>query len=73
MKRSLLPLLATFTFAGGRPFQRDLASGCRVLAAYFPQGRAKRPFFQVCIDEVIVAGDVPFALIHERVDNLPMT
>jgi len=43
----------------------DLATGCKLLAAYFPQGKAKIPFFEVCIDEAVCSSAVPWLLIGD--------
>ena len=43
----------------------DFASGWSLLAAYFPQGKAKIPFFMSCIDAAKRSDDVPFLLIGD--------
>lgn len=43
----------------------DLASGCKLLAAYFPQGRAKIPFFKACIDETECSSGIPLLLLGD--------
>jgi exonuclease III len=43
----------------------DLASGCRLLAAYFPQGKVKSSFFEICIKEALAADDMPFILLGD--------
>jgi exonuclease III len=39
--------------------------GLRILGCYFPQGRAKAPFFQQCIDLARGTKDVPFVVIGD--------
>jgi len=43
----------------------DIAVGLRLLAAYFPQGEAKGPFFKTCIDEAVLSGATPFLLLGD--------
>jgi exonuclease III len=43
----------------------DFACGWRLLAAYFPQGQAKAPFFQVCLQEAARSRDVPLLLLGD--------
>jgi exodeoxyribonuclease III len=43
----------------------DFASGWSLLAAYFPQGAAKIPFFMSCIDAARRFDDVPFLLLGD--------
>ncbi len=43
----------------------DLPIGLRILAAYFPQGHWKEPFFRACIDEASRAGATPMILIGD--------
>jgi hypothetical protein len=40
----------------------DFGSECRMLAAYFPQGKAKVPFFRFCTGEAQAAHNIPFVL-----------
>jgi len=43
----------------------DFAAGWRLLAAYFPQGQAKAPFFKVCLQEAARSRNVPFLLFGD--------
>jgi exonuclease III len=43
----------------------DLASGCRLLAAYFPQGKAKGSFFDDCMGETARSDAAPFLLLGD--------
>jgi exonuclease III len=43
----------------------DFESGWRLLGAYFPQGQAKAPFFQVCLQEAARSNDLPFLLLGD--------
>jgi exonuclease III len=43
----------------------DFGSECRMLAAYFPQGKAKVPFFRVCTGEADAAHNIPFVLLGD--------
>jgi len=43
----------------------DFASGWRLLAAYFPQGKAKIPFFASCLDETKRSDGTPFLLLGD--------
>jgi exonuclease III len=43
----------------------ELASGWRLLAAYFPQGNAKAPFFKACTEEAQSSNASPFVLIGD--------
>lgn len=40
-------------------------SGLKILAGYFPQGKAKAPFFSACLAEVTPARTEPFLLIGD--------
>jgi len=49
----------------GQLLLADFASGWSLLAAYFPQGKAKIPFFISCIDAAKRSDDVPFLLLGD--------
>jgi exonuclease III len=51
--------------ANGDLILLDLESGLRILGCYFPQGRAKAPFFQRCIEVTLDTKDVPFFVIGD--------
>lgn len=50
---------------GGELLLAGLSLGYRVLAAYFPQGKWKKPFFHRCIEEASRASEVPLLLIGD--------
>jgi exonuclease III len=43
----------------------DLTGGFRLLAGYFPQLKAKVPFFEQCLTEAMASSDRPFMLIGD--------
>ena len=43
----------------------EFSLGFRILAGYFPQGKLKAPFFQLCLDEAGRAREVPVLLIGD--------
>jgi exonuclease III len=43
----------------------DLGSGCKLLTAYFPQGKAKVPFFMECLDEAARSNAEPLFLLGD--------
>jgi exonuclease III len=43
----------------------ELESTLRIMGCYFPQGRAKAPFFQQCIEVARGTKDVPFVIIGD--------
>jgi len=52
----------------------DIAPGIRLMAGYFPQGKAKAPFFEICIKEAISSQGTPLLFLgdvntgHNEVD-----
>jgi hypothetical protein len=52
----------------------DVPPGIRLMAAYFPQGKAKAPFFEICIKEAISSQGAPLLFLgdvntgHNKVD-----
>jgi exonuclease III len=69
----LLAAKRPFEFYCGTPVEAmngalivgNFGSECRVLAAYFPQGKAKVPFFKFCLGEAEAAHNVPFVLLGD--------
>ena len=43
----------------------DIGSNLRMLSAYFPQSKAKAPFFQTCIVEALSCDQMPFLLVGD--------